>query len=90
MSLTVECYNKQEEDSKRNLSNRFIEAFQPEIFQEVGFPGRIKNEVELYRYIDSMHDGRLRHYSEIYGPTIEEFEMIKNMCKKIGSIIFSM
>ena len=54
MKIKTEQYNNEEELYRARLSNRFLEAFQPEVFQQVGFPTRIYNDDEVYRFIDSM------------------------------------
>lgn len=84
MELKVETYDNNEAEAKSRISNRFIEAFQPETFQDVGFPGRIKKEIETYRYIDSMHDGRLEMYFKCFSPTQNEFDIIKDMCLRVN------
>lgn len=83
--LTIEKYNSCEKEGKKYLSNRFIEAFQPEDFQATGYPTQIYSETEIYKYLDSMHEGRVRYYYEDsgYAPTYEEFEMIKDITRDI-------
>lgn len=85
MFLSVEQYNKNEKEGKAELSNRFLEAFQPEVFEKLGFPTRVNSNKEVFRYIDSMHDGRLKYYYNNFDmkPTEEEFQSIKNMSKEI-------
>lgn len=87
MFLSVNEYNIKEKEGKQALSNRFIEAFQPELFEKIGFPTRIEDEKEVYKFLDSMHDGRLARYygsyNFVYAPTYEEYEMMKIMAKDI-------
>lgn len=87
MFLTVEQYNTYEEEGRQNVPNKFLEAFQSENFETVGFPSRIRNSKEIYKFLDSMHDGRLRFYYEdknlACAPTYEEFETIKTLSKDI-------
>ena len=64
MILTVDEYNALEREGKKGLSNRFLEAFQPEFFSNVGFPTRIEDDKEVYKFLDSMHDGRMQWYYE--------------------------
>ena len=77
--LTIEEYNKQEVDGKTQLSNRFIRAFRPKLFETGGFPTTVINEKELVRYIDSMHAYSFeKHYNELCGGiTEEEFALLK-------------
>lgn len=87
MYLSVEEYNKEEIVKKAELSNRFLQAFQPEIFEKLGFPSRINSNREVFRFIDSMHDGRLKwYYDEAeMQPTEIEFKKIKELCKDISN-----
>lgn len=83
--LTIQKYNEYETEGKKFLPDKFVEAFQPEVFQTVGWPTTIHSETEIYKYLDSMHEGRLGYYYERqgYAPTYEEFEMIKEIAKDI-------
>ncbi|MBQ8691939.1 MAG: hypothetical protein IJ520_02210 [Synergistaceae bacterium] len=82
--LSVERYNALEIEGKVKLSNRFLEAFQPEHFNMVGWPTRINKDEEVYKYLDSMHDGRLKlYYDAAMAPVENEFEFIKNLCRDI-------
>lgn len=85
MRLSVDEYNKYEKDGMSKLSNRFLEAFQPDVFLNTGFPTRINKDADIMRFIDSMHDGRLRLYWEEYGFTLDkdEFETVKNISERI-------
>lgn len=86
MFLNVEYYNNEESIKKWELPNRFLQAFQPEIFEKIGFPSKINSNKEVFRFIDSMHDGRLDYYYNIekMQPTRLEFEKIKELCKDIS------
>ena len=87
MFLSTDDYNTKEKEGKKILSNRFLEAFQPELFEKVGFPTRISGNEEVYKFVDSMHDGRLKRYYGGYNlefaPTFEEFETLKTTAKDI-------
>lgn len=63
------------------LSNRFIRAFKPKLFEAGGFPTTVQVEDELIRYIDSMHAYSFdTHYNKLCGGiTREEFELLKNV-----------
>lgn len=79
MSLSIEEYNEQEHKGKIKLSNRFIRAFRPKLFEAGGFPTSVQVEDELIRYIDSMHAYSFDdHYNKLCeGITYEEFELLK-------------
>lgn len=79
MNLSIEEYNEQEHKGKIKLSNRFIRAFRPKLFEAGGFPTSVQVEDELIRYIDSMHAYSFDdHYNKLCeGITYEEFELLK-------------
>lgn len=79
MSLSIEEYNKKEICGKAKLSNRFIRAFRPKLFETGGFPTIVESEEELIRYIDSMHAYSFdKHYNELCGGiTEQEFNLLK-------------
>jgi len=56
--LSVAEYNRAEADAICELPNRIVEAFQPVVFQQLGYPSRVSRESELWKYIDVMHEGR--------------------------------
>ena len=49
--LSIEDYNNNEIDGKIKLSNRFIRAFRPKLFDAGGFPTTVQKEEELVRYL---------------------------------------
>lgn len=86
--LSIEEYNQRELIGKQYLSNRFIRAFKPQLFESGGFPTYVTNEQELIRYIDSMHAYSFdRHYNELCGGiTTEEFDLLKKCTEDIYHI----
>ena len=83
MRLSLEKYKALEREGKKHLPNRFLEAFQPEVFNKVGFPTQIDDESEVVRFLDTMHDGRLKHYyvNLAMAPDAKEFEAIQKLSK---------
>lgn len=83
--LTIEEYNNSEILGKTELSNRFIRAFKPRIFEMGGFPTNVQKEEELARYIDSMHAYSFdNHYNNLCGGiTKQEFSLLKKTTKDI-------
>jgi len=86
MPNIVEKYNKAERAGRATVSNRVIEAFSLEVFETLGYPCRIDDESELWRYHDVMQEGRftenlrlIDHYSN------HDFELIKKTAKQILS-----
>ena len=83
--LSIEDYNNNEIDGKIKLSNRFIRAFRPKLFDVGGFPTTVQKEEELVRYIDSMHAYSFEnHYNVLCGGITEkEFELLKKTTSDI-------
>lgn len=88
MNLSIEDYNKYEIEGKIKLSNRFIRAFRPKLFENGGFPTKVEKEEELIRYIDSMHAYSFdRHYHDLCGGiTLEEFDLLKKTTSAIYDV----
>ncbi len=87
MFLSANEYNEHEKKGKKSLPVRFLEAFQPEVFEKRGYPTRIGDETEIYKFLDSMHENRFNRYyggyNFDYAPTYEEFEEMKGVLKDI-------
>lgn len=82
--LSIEDYNSKEVDGRIKLSNRFIRAFRPKLFENGGFPITVQKEEELVRYIDSMHAYSFEsHYNDLCGGITEkEFSLKEGSVKK--------
>jgi len=52
-------YHAAEQAGQRVIPNAAIAAFSPEVFQLIGYPHRIFDAREMWRYHDVMQDGRL-------------------------------
>ncbi len=83
--LSIEDYNSKEIDGRIRLSNRFIRAFRPKLFENGGFPTTVQKEEELVRYIDSMHAYSFEsHYNDLCGGITEkEFSLLQKTTKDI-------
>ena len=83
--LSIEDYNSKEIDGRIKLSNRFIRAFRPKLFENGGFPTTVQKEEELVRYIDSMHAYSFEsHYNDLCGGITEkEFFLLKKTTNDI-------
>lgn len=88
MNLSISDYDKNEIQGREELSNRFIRAFRPKLFENGGFPTSVKSEQELCRYIDSMHAYSFEnHYNELcQGITEQEFELLKKCTSDIYNV----
>ena len=87
--LSIQEYNILEIDGRVKLSNRFIRAFRPKLFENGGFPTTVKKEEELVRYIDSMHAYSFEsHYHNLCGGITRE-EFSKQLCYRFQKPIVS-
>ena len=84
MSNIVDQYNQAERAGRATVSNRVIESFSLEVFNATGYPCRIENESELWRYHDVMQEGRFKDNLRLVGKyTDNEFELITKTAKQI-------
>ena len=82
----VEKYNQAERAGRATVSNSAIESFSLELWNVLGFPFKVDSESELWRYHDSMQDGRFNRNLRIIGNYSEnEFELITKTAKQILS-----
>ncbi|MEY4401662.1 MAG: hypothetical protein RL072_1527 [Actinomycetota bacterium] len=58
MTDIVTDYDSAERRALAHLPNQAIQAFGAVTFASVGYPIRVHNSAELWRYIDVMHEGR--------------------------------
>ena len=84
----IEVYNNKENQAKEYLPNTVLEAFQVVTFQAIGWPSRINNKKELWRYHDTMHShpDRYRRYLNLLSDISQED--IKLM-EKASEIIYN-
>ena len=86
MSNIVEKYNQAERAGRATVSNRAIEAFSLELWNTLGFPFKVDSESELWRYHDSMQDGRFKKNLRLIGSFSEqEFDLVIKTAKQILS-----
>ena len=84
-NLKITEYDRVEQEAISEMPNRIIEAFMPFLFQQLGYPTRVRHESELFKYIDVMHE--LRFESDFVnllgGLTAEEFELLCRLTERI-------
>ena len=86
MSNIVDKYNQAEHAGRATVSNRAIESFSLELWNTLGYPFKVDSESELWRYHDSMQDGRFKENLRLIGSYSEhEFELITKTAKQILS-----
>lgn len=84
--LNVEDYEAIERENIKKLPNRIIEMVNPVVFSSEGYPTRVRDEQELWKYIDVMHETRFcRDFTGIIGGGITEYEfsLIKKLSKHV-------
>jgi len=86
MSNIVEKYNQAERAGRATVSNRAIEAFSLEVFNALGYPCRIEDESELWRYHDVMNEGGFKDTLRLIGSYSEhEFDLVTKTARQILS-----
>ena len=84
MSNIVEQYNQAERAGRATVSNRAIESFSLEVFDTLGYPCRIDDESELWRYHDVMQEGRFKENLRLIGKYSEhEFDLVTKTANQI-------
>ena len=84
MSNIVEKYNQAERVGRATVSNRAIESFSLEVFDTLGYPCRIDDESELWRYHDVMQEGRFKENLRLIGKYSEhEFDLVTKTANQI-------
>ena len=84
MSNIVDKYNQAERAGRATVSNRAIESFSLEVFNTLGYPCRIDDESELWRYHDVMQEGRFKENLRLIGKYSEhEFDLVTKTANQI-------
>lgn len=80
----IASYNAAELTGRRVIPNVAISAFSPEVFQLIGYPHRIVDASELWRYHDVMQDGRLVVNLSLIGKAMDQqFEVVREAAAAI-------
>src|SRR6266487_6276094 len=82
--LTVEEYNRKESAAVDALPNRVVEMVSPVMFSSEGYPTRIRNDSELWKYLDVMHETRFeRDFATLHGGGITEkdFSLLRRVAQ---------
>ena len=86
MSNFIDKYNHAEREGFSTVSNRVIEAFGLEVFGTLGYPFKVNDESELWRYHDVMQEGRFEDNLRLISKyTDHEFELITRTARQILS-----
>jgi hypothetical protein len=83
--LTVAEYDHAEQQAIAITPNRVIEAFQPVLFQQVGYPTRIRRDSELHKYVDAMHELDFQSdFNRLLGGLSEdEFSLLQRLAESV-------
>ena len=86
MSNIVEKYNQAERAGRATVSNRAIESFSLELWNTLGYPFKVESESELWRYHDSMQDGRFKDNLRLIGSySAHDFDLVTKTAKQVLS-----
>lgn len=86
MSNIVDKYNQAERAGRATVSNRAIESFSLELWNTLGYPFKVDSESELWRYHDSMQDGRFKENLQIIGTySAHDFDLVTKTAKQVLS-----
>ena len=84
MSNIVDKYNQAERAGRATVPNRTIESFSLEVFNTLGYPCRIDDESELWRYHDVMQEGRFKENLRLIGKYSEyDFDLVTKTAKQV-------
>ncbi|MBI4445903.1 MAG: hypothetical protein HY645_08325 [Acidobacteria bacterium] len=83
--LKLAVYENAERQALIRLPNRVVEAFQAVVFQSLGYPFRVREESELFKYVDVMHELRFEEtFSQLLESiTTEELELLRTLTEQI-------
>jgi len=85
MSDIIERYDAADRAGRARVPNRAIEAFALEWWNVAGYPYRIASLDELWRYHDSMHDGRYEKNLRLLGDVADD-EV--ELCRRAARLIY--
>ena len=83
MKDLVAQYNEAELHGRATVSNTVIEAFALEVFSVLGYPFKVGSEAELWRYHDSMQDGRFEGNLRLILDSEHDFDLVRKTAKQI-------
>jgi len=83
----VEAYDLAEQGAIPGVGNRIIASSRPGHFMRNAYPDTVREEAELGRYVDVMHEGRFDAYIEsLGGLTHEEFALFRRINESVAAI----
>ena len=81
---SIKKYDTRENASLSRFGNTTIQAFQPGLFQSIGYPFRITNPSELWRYHDMMKDNQFENLLNAIGSiSTDEFNLLVKTSQQI-------
>jgi hypothetical protein len=87
MILDIGSYDAGEARARRTLSNTAQMAFAPATFMELGYPVRVGQEIELLRFVDSMHEfSACDYYSKPFAISPDEAQLITELNDRVVAL----
>lgn len=89
--LSISEYNARETEARIASCNRIVEAFSPSHFNAFGYPTRVQENSELFKFADVMQERRFEHYIDqtLGGLSEDEYQQflilatqVAEMCQK--------
>ncbi len=85
--ITPSEYDHAEREALKRVPNRIIEASGTAHFSAVGYPTRVSDVAELWRYAEGMHDMGLRQaYDMLGGLTEREFKLVEKVTDTVVAL----
>ena len=83
--LDIETYNSNEDAARAIAPARAIEAFGPVTFDNTHYPVRVSREIELLRYVDTMHDAKgAKYFGDGSLFSQREAEIVGQICETVA------
>ena len=81
-------YDAAEARARARTANRIVESFQPVTFVQVGYPVRVEDESELWKFVDVMHERRFEHnfVNLLEGLDEDEFRLFHEVNRAVSSL----
>ncbi len=80
-------YDAQERAALDRLPNRIVEAARTVVYDHLGYPGRVTNVRQLWKYADAMQEARTRlNYDILGGLTEQEFKLVCAITGRVANI----
>ena len=87
MILPIEEYDRNERLALKSTPNRAIQAFSPVTFAWLNYPQRVYEELELARYVDTMHEAKEAvYFSDTHSYSLDEARLIGEISDTVAKL----